>query len=296
MKVIDVSQFNGSIVWDKVKDACDGAILRVGYRGYGSNGRLVTDTLFRSHIIIASTVGVPLGVYFVTQAINEAEARQEARYTLELVKGYKLLYPIFIDSENGSPKGTGRADRGKLTKAQRTAILKAFCEEIEANGYKAGVYASESWFRDELNRSELEKFYLWVAKYSSNAPNIKYDAWQYTSRGRVNGVTGYVDLSNFLKLIDNKKDDAATTTPTTDKLSNEEIAEEVIAGKWGNEEDRKARLKAAGYDYNAVQDIVNAKLKAKANNSAVYYTVKRGDTLSGIAVKYGTTVNKLVSL
>jgi GH25 family lysozyme M1 (1,4-beta-N-acetylmuramidase) len=89
MRVIDVSEFNGAISWHKVVNSCDGAIIRAGYRGYGS-GTLVTDEKFKSNIKAASAAGIPIGVYFYTQAISEIEARDEARYTMELVKGYKL--------------------------------------------------------------------------------------------------------------------------------------------------------------------------------------------------------------
>ena len=283
MKIIDVSVFNGGINWAVVAKNCDGAIIRAGYRGYGS-GKLVTDMKFRANIKWASAANVPIGVYFVTQAINEDEARAEAKYTIDLVKGYKLALPIFIDSENGAPNGSGRADRGKLTKAKRTAILAAFCKEVEKAGYTAGVYASESWFINDLNLTGLNNFYLWVAKYSKIAPSIKYNAWQYTSQGKISGINTNVDLSDFKEVINNE--------PA--KKTDDEIADEVIAGKWGNGDERKAKLEAAGYDYNKIQKIVNEKLKPK--ETATYYTIKKGDTLTAIAKKYGTTVAKLKKL
>lgn len=286
MRVIDVSEFNGAISWHKVAKSCDGAIIRAGYRGYGQ-GTLVTDKKFKTNIEAAQAAGVNIGVYFVTQAISEVEARLEARYTIGLIKGYKLTLPIFIDSEDAN-KGAGRADSGKLSRNKRTAILKAFCEEIQKEGYAAGIYASEYWLNNLCDISKFKNIYLWVAKYSTHEPSIEWDAWQYTSAGRIDGVIGNVDISDFKNISINKP----TIKPT--KKTNDEIADEVLAGKWGNGKERKAKLEAAGYNYNKIQAKVNEKLNNKGGKE--YYTVKKGDTLSGIAAKYKTTVNKLVSL
>ena len=248
MRVIDVSKYNGGIAWHKVVKNCDGAIIRAGYRGYGS-GKLVTDAKFKANIEAATAAGVPIGVYFVTQAVNVEEAKKEARYTMDLVKGYNLSFPIFIDSEDGN-NGAGRADRGKLSRFNRTAILKAFCEEIVKEGYTAGIYAGEYWLKTYLDVNLLKKYYLWVAKYSTKKPSVPYNAWQYTDAGKIDGIIGKVDISDF-------------TPIKTAKKSNEEVAEEVLAGKWGNGEERKKALTAAGYNYRKVQDIVNQKLKER---------------------------------
>ena len=122
---------------------------------------------------------------------------------------------------------------------------------------------------------------IWVAKYSDTVPNIAYDGWQYTSKGKINGIKGNVDISTFSDM----EQDVA-------EIPNEKLAQEVIDGMWGNGEDRKKRLTEAGYDYNAVQTIVNSMVKP----SVEYYTVKKGDTLSGIAKKHNTTVHNLVQL
>ncbi|MBR2159883.1 MAG: LysM peptidoglycan-binding domain-containing protein [Clostridia bacterium] len=287
MKVIDVSEFQGFINWDKVSADVNSVIIRAGYRGYGQ-GSLVSDVRFNQNIDGAAKAGLNIGVYFVTQAISEAEAKAEARYTINLIKSHKvkLTLPIFIDSENGHPKGLGRADANKLSAEKRTAILSAFCDEIHKEGYAAGIYASEYWLKALCNLTKLNKYFLWVAKYSSTAPIINYDAWQYTSKGRVIGISTNVDLSDFktnLKPQGKKK---------TKKKSTETIAKEVINGKWGNGSERKQRLIAAGYDYKAIQSKVNELLNIKAET----YTVKAGDTLGAIAKKHNTTVNKLVSL
>ena len=282
MKVIDISQFNGSVDFSKISKEI-GVIIRVGYRGYGSTARLVKDKLFTENIDGASKAGLVKGVYFVTQAVTEKEAIAEAEYALGLIKDYNLKLPVFFDSEDGNG-GKGRADGGKLSKAQRTAIANAFVSRVESEGYEAGVYASESWFTSRFNVSDL-KGKKWIAKYSSTAPKLEYYGWQYTSKGRVDGVNGNVDLSNFYVDVQ------------TVKKSNETIASEVLAGKWGNGEARKTALTKAGYDYEAIQAIVNDKLTKPSNSNApVYYTVKAGDTLGKIAKKYNVTVYSIVYL
>lgn len=289
LKVIDVSEFNGVINWKNVAKSCDGAIIRVGYRGY-SAGTLKEDERARVNLKEASEAGVPLGAYFYTQAITEAEAREEAKFTINMIKGYKVVLPVFIDSEDATADQHGRADNGKLSRTARTNILKAFCEEIQKEGYAAGVYSGEWWFNSLLNGSKLQSFYLWIAKYSSEEPQvgITWDAWQYASTAIIDGVAGYCDVSEFYNIT------FAEEKPKTKKKSNEKIAEEVIAGKWGNGQTRKERLEKAGYNYNEIQKLVNEKLQSKTTKK--YYTIKAGDTLSSIAKKYNTTVDKLVKL
>lgn len=281
--IIDISQFNGMIDFNKVKGHVDGVIIRVGYRGYGS-GKISVDTRAINNLAGATAAGIPVGVYFVTQAISEAEAVGEAVYVLDVIKRYKISLPVFIDSENGSRIGKGRADAGMISKAKRTAILRSFCEKVKSEGYTAGIYASESWYNTQLIFADISDFYIWVAKYSAVSPNVKYNAWQYTDSAIINGIVGNVDASRFNE----------TKKPAPAKKSNEEIADEVIAGKWGNGSERRKKLEAAGYNYNDVQSIVNNKLKPKTEK--VYYKIKKGDTLTAIAKKYGTTINKLKTL
>jgi GH25 family lysozyme M1 (1,4-beta-N-acetylmuramidase) len=267
VKVIDVSCFQGQIDWSKVKTDCEGAILRVGYRGYGS-GTIVTDIRFMDNARGAILNGIPVGVYFVTQAINTTEAVEEAVYTLKMIKGFKISLPVFIDSENGNG-GRARADHGKLSRAARTRILKAFCTEIKKAGYKAGIYASESWYKNDLEIEELNDFYLWVAKYSNTAPSIKYDAWQHTDRGTIRGITGYVDMSQF-------KEGSANKT-----------LQELKAGD--------GSIKVNGVTIAGNADFIDDNLvEATPLTQLEYHTIKGGETLTSIAKKYGTTVDKLV--
>ena len=123
MKVIDISQFNGAVDFGSV-DA-DGIIIRAGFRGYGRTAGLNKDKNFSANLMGSLKNGFKTGVYFVTQAITEAEAREEALFVLNMVQDYSLELPIYIDSEDGNG-GKGRADRGKLTRQQRTLILKKY--------------------------------------------------------------------------------------------------------------------------------------------------------------------------
>jgi len=196
---IDVSKWNGEINWDKVKDAgVEYAIIRVGYRG-SVTGSLIEDPFFRKNVEGASAAGIPIGVYFFTQAVTEVEAVEEASMVLELCKGYDLTYPIFIDTEGAG--GNGRADA--LEVDTRTAVCQAFCETIRRAGKTAGIYASKNWFNNRLDISHLpENYVIWLAEYG-DAPTYgaDYHMWQYTSSGRITGIEGRVDLNlSYLEL------------------------------------------------------------------------------------------------
>ena len=188
---IDVSKYQGNIDWGAVAaSGINFAIIRVGYRG-SSSGALVQDPYFKKNISGATKAGIKVGLYFFTQAVNEAEAVEEASMAMSLASGYKVTYPIFIDTESAS---SGRANG--LSKSARTAVVKAFCQTIRNGGYKAGVYASKSWYANQLNASALNGYCIWVAQYNSSCTySGKYDMWQYSSKGSVSGIKGNVDMN-----------------------------------------------------------------------------------------------------
>lgn len=189
---IDVSKWNGDIDWDKVRNAgVEFAIIRAGYRG-SVTGSLVEDPYFAANIKGATASGLPVGVYFFTQAVNEVEAVEEASAVLRLVREYKLEYPIFIDTEGAG--GNGRADG--LDVETRTLVCEAFCRTIENAGYSAGVYASRNWYNNNLHTDRLDNdYHIWLAEYRS-VPLYQgyYQVWQYTSKGHVDGIEGNVDM------------------------------------------------------------------------------------------------------
>ena len=195
MKGIDVSQWQGTIDWSKVKAAgVEFAIIRAGLRGYAAAGNLAEDTCFRENIQGATAAGIPVGVYFLSQALTPEEGREEARFCLDLVRPYKLDFPVYIDSEYANTEQTGRADG--LSKEARTAAVMAFCAEVEAAGYYVGIYASESWFAQKLG--DVSRFDKWIAKWDGK-PTAAHGIWQHSNTGRVNGISTPVDLDEAYK-------------------------------------------------------------------------------------------------
>ena len=189
---IDVSKWQKEIDWDKVKnEGVDFAIIRCGYRG-SVTGSLVEDPYFEQNIKGARAAGIKVGVYFFTQAVNEVEAVEEASMVISLVRDYELQSPVFIDTEGAG--GNGRAD--SLNVEERTAVCEAFCTTVKNAGLEAGVYASRNWYNNKLTASTLESYAIWLAEYRS-VPLYQgyYQMWQYTSKGKINGINGNVDLN-----------------------------------------------------------------------------------------------------
>lgn len=190
---IDVSKYQGVIDWEDVKkDGVEFAIIRCGYRG-SSTGAIVVDPYFTANMEGAAAAGVPVGVYFFTQAINNVEAVEEASAVMELVAPYKLTYPIFIDTEGAG--GKGRADN--LEVMDRSFAVQTFCETIRTGGYTAGIYASKNWFNNRLDVTKLSADNVtWLAEYKDKPTyGGTYQMWQYSSAGKVSGIEGRVDMN-----------------------------------------------------------------------------------------------------
>ena len=188
---IDVSKWNGNIDWNAVKNSgVSYAIIRCGYRG-SSTGALIEDPKFRSNIKGAKAAGLKVGVYFFSQAVNEVEAVEEASMALSLASGYGLNYPIFLDVESSGGRGDG------ISKETRTAVCKAFCSTVQNSGVSAGIYANKTWFTEKINTGSLTGYKIWLAQYASTPTYTatRYDMWQYSSKGKVSGINGNVDMN-----------------------------------------------------------------------------------------------------
>lgn len=197
---IDVSKWNQEINWEAVKDAgIEFAIIRCGYRG-ASTGALVIDPRYEENIEGAIAAGIPVGVYFFTQARDEVEAVEEASMVIRLIEDYDVDYPIFLDSESAG--GEGRADG--LDSDERTRAHRAFLQTMAAAGYETGVYASRNWLKDRIDMTRLSDYKIWLAEYA-DAPTYDeyyYHMWQYTSKGTVDGISTNVDLNLCYMNID----------------------------------------------------------------------------------------------
>lgn len=191
---IDVSKWQGEIDWEKAKnDGVKFAIIRLGYRGM-SSGTLEMDEWFEINVKNAHKAGVDIGVYFFTQAITTKEARQEANFCVSKLKKYKnyIDYPIMYDIE---PCG-GRLDKANLSVDKKTKLCLAFCKQIQSKGYYAGVYSSKYFYETWFHTEQLEKqAFIWMANYAnSTSYQGVFQMWQFSSRGKINGINGYVDL------------------------------------------------------------------------------------------------------
>lgn len=198
-KGIDVSHHQGKIDWAKAKaDGVEFAIIRVGYRGY-QKGNIGNDQRAFENMKAANAAGIPIGVYIYSQAISEAEAIEEANYALNKVKGYKIDLPIVMDYEyySGSNGEAGRLKDAKLSKRKATNNCLAFCRTVEAAGYDAMVYANKSFLTNQLYANEISsKYEIWLANYvTSTSYTGDYTYWQYSSTGRVDGISGNVDMN-----------------------------------------------------------------------------------------------------
>ena len=179
--LIDVSEHQGVIDWEKAMYHIDGAILRCGY---GSDYPDQDDAQFRRNADECTRLGIPFGVFLYSYAKTNLQAKLEADHVLRLIKGYKLSYPVYLDLEEAET-AEGAVER---------AIV--FGDIIEKAGYWCGIYANLYWW-EEILKTGLERFTKWVAQYYKECQytGSHLDIWQYTSKGNVPGITGNVDMN-----------------------------------------------------------------------------------------------------
>ena|GEM_PF-931508 len=206
---IDISRHNKIVNWEKVKaDGIDFTILRIGYSRLNTDTvkatskpgslNLTKDENYETNLKGVKKAGLPMGVYYFSQAITVKEAETEADYVLELLGGRKLDLPVVFDSEM-TPGG--RLALVNPDKASYNKIAKAFCEKIKAAGYTPMVYSSYNGMKRKYNAAELESLYeIWLARYNNNTYyDGKYTIWQYASGGKVDGCSTTVDMNFYYR-------------------------------------------------------------------------------------------------
>lgn len=319
--VVDVSYHNGTIDWEKAKAAgVEGAILRCGF---GDNIESQDDNQWKRNADECTRLGIPFGTYIYSYAKTLAQAKSEAQHVLRLTSGYKLSYPVFYDLEEPGTK-SGSADR-----------MKAFAATIEAAGYVCGLYCSKSWWDTELNVLG-NRYPLWIARYNKMLGMTGIAMWQYADDGKVDGISGKVDMNHCYRdfpseINGTKKAEKPVQAQAKPSGSTLQLAVATLQGKYGDGDTRKKKLSSR---YKEVQEFINhvasASITALAKetkegkygngdtrktvlgsrydevqkaingtgtkSSVVYYTVKKGDTLSGIAKKHNTTTKKIAEL
>ena len=192
---IDVSAWQDDIDWKKVAaSGVEFAIIRACGRGYGTAGTLYQDSKFQRNIEGARANGILVGAYVFSQALTVEEARQEARLLMNMVQDYNIDLPLVLDYE--TTDGNGRLTQAIntwLTPSQVTRICNAFCAEVEDYGYESMVYANKYFLERHMVPSAFNR--VWAAQYYDQCTyGGAYEFWQFSSSGRISGISGYVDM------------------------------------------------------------------------------------------------------
>ena len=296
-KIIDVSEHQGTINWEAVKGQIDGAIIRCGY---GDDVKSQDDVQWTRNATECERLGIPYGAYLYSYCTSEAHLQSEIAHIKRLLAGRKLSFPFYIDIE----------DPGLSFSTFKSDYFIRMGQAIEDAGYWFGVYANLNWFNNCIG-GKLNRFTKWCAAYGTNngqpqvRPNIGEDIWQYSSAGRIQGIEGNVDMNlcyrDFVKEIK-----GGSTTPSTPKptpapapaaethtvKSGETLSG--IAAKYGTTYQHLAAINGIN-NPNLIYAGQVLKIDGAAAPSKTY-TVQGGDTLSGIAARYGTTYQKLAQI
>ena len=187
---IDVSEHQGRIDWNAVKaSGIDFAILRVGFGAPSWGGRV--DYQFNRNISECERLGIPYGVYIYSYAFDNQQAADEASMVIDCLSGHNPRLPVYYDLEDRTIIADGRQS-GIASRAQ------TFCNKISSAGYKPGIYANLNWFNNILTDPVFKSgsWDHWIAQYNSQCHYTgSYSFWQYTSRGKVSGISGNIDMN-----------------------------------------------------------------------------------------------------
>ena len=288
-KGIDVSTWQGTIDWKKVENSeIHFAMIR---SSYGSSG---VDAQFKNNIINIKSTNIHPGAYHYTYAKTLATARTEANHFLSVISPYKFTYPVALDLEDSSLV--------QLGKNTITDIALTFCDIVKNAGYHVCIYSNPNWLYNYIDTSKLSDFDIWLAQWN-NEPTYKGDfgIWQYSATGKINGISGDVDLNlsykDYANIIINDKTNSDNTpsTPENNNPSPTKSYYTVVAGDtlWdiakkflGNGSRYKEIMSANNLSSDVIQIGQKLLIPNSSGSSKSYYTVVAGDTLWDIAKKF----------
>lgn len=300
IKAIDVSKYQGQIDWDKVKsDGVEVAIIRCGY---GNDIKSQDDSQWFRNVQEAKRVGIKVGAYLYSYATNVTHAQSEANHAMRLLKDIQLDYPVYYDLEDENTTG-------KCSPSVIGDIAEVFCNALSQAGYKVAIYANKYWFTTKLTDSRFGKWDKWIAQYNSECTySGEYQAWQYSKVGQINGIVGNVDLDWFYKNYA-ENEYVAPCTPQEILPNIEGYVGDSIVGalnQFGFNSSYEYRSQLASklgisnyrgtkeQNYEMIRLLGGTvQIPQATTPSYTVYTVKKGDTLSGIAKRYNTTYQTL---
>lgn len=292
-KGIDISHHQGDINFDKLRGNIDFAMVRTSY------GSFYEDRKYKENIKELQRVGIPYGLYHFSYATSVNDAKKEANGFINLIKNYNPTYPVVIDIES-SDRTSG------VSKDTLVDITRTICSMIEDAGYYVMIYANLDYLNNKLNASSLDKYDKWLAQWSSKPTYSKsFGMWQYSSKGSVPGISGNVDLNiaykDYPSLIKEKKLNGYKENITKDDANNNANGFINYVVKKGDTLSGIASKYKTTYqnlaNYNNISNpnkiytgqIIKIPSGDSLNISPSTYVVKKGDTLSGIAEKYGVS-------
>lgn len=280
MKGIDISYHQGNVNFAKVAE--DGIEFVIFRDGYGSH----TDKKFFEYATQAKAIGLPiLGIYHFSYALNATGAKKEALYAVSCAKQASLPAStvIFYDYEYDTVSNAKKVGVN-LTKNDFNEFAKTFCETVREEGYIPGIYVNKDYYKNYADDVLKKRDYvMWLADYEGK-PDYSCDLQQTSSKGKVSGISGNVDLDELftIDLLNNQNE----PNIVEEKKTVDEVAQEVIEGKWGNQPERQKKLETAGYNYQDVRDKVNDILKEEDHKTARY------EATGNVWVRNGAGTNK----
>lgn len=305
IKGLDVSKFQGEVDWERVKAAgYKFAMLRAGY------GFNTVDEQFRRNASECNRIGLPIGAYWFCYATSPSSAVQEADGCVNTISDYRLEYPVCYDIEQATidyAAGQGVT----ITPALARQLVQSFCDRIEAKGYYAMFYSNRNFLEQYLGNDLSKRYSLWYARYTDTFDGTDCSMWQYTSQGNVPGISGNVDLDlsyvDFPSVIRSAGLNHLSGTSPAPSPSPSPSADYItyviqpgdtlsgIAARFGTTVSELTRINKIS-DPDRIYAGNTIKVPEKSGSATRTYTIRPGDTLSGIASRYGTTVAAIARL